>query len=86
MNRLKEILVEKIVKQIWLAEMLGKSFNTVNIYVQNRQPASLEVLNKIADILDVKFLFISNNKADDLTIKKLIYLNPKMMEKFEGLQ
>ena len=71
MNRIKEVLVEKGVKQIWLAEMLGKSFNTVNTYVQNRQQASLEVLNKIEDILDVKSLFISNNKADDLTNKKV---------------
>ena len=62
MNRLKEILVEKIVKQIWLAEKIGKSFNTVNSYVQNRQQPRLEVLHKIADILDVdiKSLIVSN--------------------------
>jgi hypothetical protein len=36
MNRIKEVLEEKGIKQIWLAEKLGKSFNTVNSYVQNR--------------------------------------------------
>jgi len=43
----------------WLS---GKSFNTVNSYVQNRQQPRLEVLNEIADILDVdiKSLIISN--------------------------
>lgn len=62
MNRIKEVLVEKGVKQIWLAEKIGKSFNTVNSYVQNRQQPRLEVLNKIANILevDIKDLIVSN--------------------------
>ena len=62
MNRIKEVLEEKGIKQIWLADKLGKSFNTVNSYVQNRQQPRLEVLNKIADILDVdiKSLIISS--------------------------
>jgi putative transcriptional regulator len=62
MNRIKEVLEGKGIKQTWLAEKLGKSFNTVNSYVQNRQQPRLEVLLKIADILDVdiKSLIISN--------------------------
>ena len=53
MNRIKDILQEKGIKQTWLADKLGKSFNTVNGYVQNRQQPRLEVLNKIALILDI---------------------------------
>ena len=53
MNRIKEVLKEKGIKQIWLAEKLGKSFNTVNSYVQNRQQPRLEILGEIAKILDV---------------------------------
>ena len=53
MNRIKEVLKEKGIKQIWLAEKLGKSYNMVNGYVQNRRQPRLEVLNKIAKILDV---------------------------------
>ena len=53
MNRIKEVLDEKGIKQIWLAERLGKSFNSVNSYVQNRHQPRLEVLYQIADILDV---------------------------------
>lgn len=53
MNRIKEVLKEKGVKQVWLAEQLGKSFNTVNGYVQNRAQPSLEDLYKIAEILHV---------------------------------
>jgi len=62
MNRIKEVLEEKGIKQIWLAERLGKSFNSVNSYVQNRQQPRLEVLNEIAEILDVdiKDLLVSN--------------------------
>ena len=50
---IKEVLEEKGIKQIWLADKLGKSFNTVNSYVQNRQQPRLEVLGQIAKILDV---------------------------------
>lgn len=52
-NRIKEVLEEKGIKQVWLAEKLGKSFNTVNGYVQNRNQPSLEVLYEIANILSV---------------------------------
>jgi transcriptional regulator with XRE-family HTH domain len=53
MNRIKEVLSEKELKQTWLAEKLGKSYNMVNGYVQNRKQPSLDVLNKIASILDI---------------------------------
>tara|TARA_R110002049_G_scaffold117574_1_gene271124 strand:+ start:15 stop:218 length:204 start_codon:yes stop_codon:yes gene_type:complete len=53
MNRIKEVLEEKGIKQTWLAEKLGKSYNMVNGYAQNRQQPRLEVLNEIATILDV---------------------------------
>lgn len=53
MNRIKEVLEDKGIKQTWLAEKLGKSYNMVNSYVQNRQQPRLEVLTDIAKILDV---------------------------------
>lgn len=64
MNRIKEVLEEKGIKQIWLAEKLGKSYNMVNAYVQNRQQPRLEILMKIAIILDIdiKELIISNKE------------------------
>ena len=62
MNRIKEVLDRKGIKQTWLAEQLDKSYNMVNSYVQNRQQPRLEVLYEIADILeiDVKELLQSN--------------------------
>ena len=62
MNRIKEVLEEKGIKQKWLAEQLGKSYNMVNSYIQNRQQPRLEVRFEIAEILsiDVKELLISN--------------------------
>lgn len=54
MNRIKEVLDEKGIKQVWLAEQLGKSYNIVNGYVQNRYQPSLDVLYKIASILNVQ--------------------------------
>jgi putative transcriptional regulator len=53
MNRIKEVLENKGIKQVWLAEKLGKSYNMVNAYVQNRQQPRLEVLYEIAKILEV---------------------------------
>lgn len=54
MNRIKEILEEKGIKQTWLAEKLGKSFSIVNAYVCNRRQPSLDVLFEIARILQVE--------------------------------
>ena len=54
MNRIKEVLEEKGIKQIWLAEKLGKSYNMVNSYAQNRRQPSIEDLYKIAEILDIE--------------------------------
>lgn len=54
MNRIKEVLEEKGIKQKWLAEKLGKSYNMVNSYAQNRRQPSLEDLYKIAEILNVE--------------------------------
>jgi putative transcriptional regulator len=64
MNRIKEVLEAKGIKQTWLAVKLGKSYNMVNGYVQNRQQPRLEVLYSIADILevDVKELLRSNKE------------------------
>ncbi|NQY11849.1 MAG: helix-turn-helix transcriptional regulator [Flavobacteriales bacterium] len=53
MNRIKEVLEEKGIKQIWLAEKLNKSYNMVNGYAKNRRQPSLELLNQIAEILNV---------------------------------
>ena len=63
MNRIKEVLEEKGIKQKWLAEKLGKSYNMVNGYVQNRQQPRLEVLYEIARILEVeaKNLLVEQN-------------------------
>jgi transcriptional regulator with XRE-family HTH domain len=54
MNRIKEVLKEKGIKQTWLAEKLGKSYNMVNGYVQNRQQPRLEILYDIARILEIE--------------------------------
>jgi transcriptional regulator with XRE-family HTH domain len=63
MNRIKAVLDDKGIKQTWLAERLGKSYNMVNSYVQNRRQPSLDDLYRIAKILqvDIKDLLVSDN-------------------------
>src|SRR5574344_1229718 len=66
MNRIKEVLEEKGIKQTCLAEKIGKSFSQTNAYVCNRRQPSLEQLFEIAKILgvDVKELIDSKKEID----------------------
>ncbi len=72
MNRIKDVLDGKGIKQTWLAEKLGKSYNMVNGYVQNRQQPRLQVLSDIAKILDVdiKELIASTKETNEQKNKK----------------
>ena len=47
-NSINKVLIEKGIKQTWLAEKFGKRFTIVNSYVRNRQLPSLELLFYIA--------------------------------------
>jgi transcriptional regulator with XRE-family HTH domain len=64
MNRIKEVLQEKCLTQVWLASQLGKSFKMVNAYACNRKQPNLITLFRIADLLDVgvKELIEENKK------------------------
>lgn len=64
MNRIKDVLKEKGIKQTWLAEKLGKSFSIVNSYVCNRRQPSLEVLFEIAEILQVDVKELIKSKTN----------------------
>jgi putative transcriptional regulator len=64
MNRIKEILENKGIKQTWLAIQLGKSYNMVNAYVQNRQQPRLEDLYRIAEILGVDVKDLIRSKTE----------------------
>ena len=60
------MLQDKGIKQTWLAERLGKSFNMVNEYCNNRRQPSLEDLNRIAEILDVDVReLLKSNKEEN---------------------
>ena len=64
MNRIKEVLEDQGRSQRWLADKLGKSYNMVNAYAQNRQQPRLEVLYQIAEFLEIspKELLIDDNE------------------------
>lgn len=62
MNRIKEVLDEKGLTQTWLSENLGKSYNMVNSYAQNRRQPSLEVLFEISKLLKVDPKELINSK------------------------
>jgi putative transcriptional regulator len=53
-NRLKEIIDERGIKQVWLAEQVGISYKTLSNIIGGRYNTSLDVALKIADVLNVK--------------------------------
>ena len=66
-NNIKIVLEQQGRSQVWLAKAIDKSVNTVNAYVQNRTQPSLDILYKIADLLNVnpKDLLIDKNESND---------------------
>ena len=53
MNRIKDVLKEQGRTQTWLSEKIKKSYVIVTNYCNNNAQPSIEVLRKIAKILDV---------------------------------
>lgn len=64
MNRIKEVLEQKGIKQVWLAEQLGKSYNMLHSYAQNKRQPSLEDLYRIAEILNVQVKELLNERTE----------------------
>ena len=64
MNRIKDVLIDKGIKQTWLAEKLGKSFSMVNAYACNRIQPNLDILQQIAEILQVDLKDLIIDKKD----------------------
>ncbi|WP_163410976.1 helix-turn-helix transcriptional regulator [Flavobacterium ajazii] len=52
-NRIKEVLKEQGRTQTWLAEKIDKSYVVVTNYCNNNSQPSIEILRKIAKVLDV---------------------------------
>lgn len=64
MNRIKQILEEKGITQIWQDEKIDESFSQTNAYVCNRRRPRIEWLYEIASLLDVetKNLLVNNKE------------------------
>lgn len=64
-NRLKIVLVEKGKTGKWLAGQLGKNEATVSRWCSNTSQPSLEMLMKIAAILNVDARKLINNGIEE---------------------
>lgn len=53
LNRIKVILAEKNLQNKWLAEQLGRDQATVSKWVTNSAQPNLDMLIKIAQVLEV---------------------------------
>jgi DNA-binding XRE family transcriptional regulator len=65
-NRLKEILDSKGLKQIWLAEQVGITKQTMSNLINNKFTTSMEIAFKISKILniDLKDIFYEDNENE----------------------
>lgn len=61
LNRIKVVLVEQKKTAKWLAEQIGKDPATVSKWCTNTSQPSLETLDKIASILQVKMSELVRN-------------------------
>lgn len=64
-NRLKIVLVEQGKTGKWLAGQLGKNEATISRWCSNVSQLSLEMLMKIASILDIDARRLINNGKDE---------------------
>ena len=55
MNRLKVVLAEKNIQSKWISEQLGVSRATVSKWVNNTSQPSLEMIDKLAKLLDIDY-------------------------------
>ena len=54
LNRLKVVMAEKDLSNIWLSEKLGVSKATVSKWMTNFSPPNIETLIKISKVLNVE--------------------------------
>jgi repressor LexA len=63
MNCIGVVLKERGLKQNWLADQLGMTNVTVNLYVRNKKQPKLDTLIKIAEILKVDIEILIDKKV-----------------------
>ena len=63
LNRLKVVLVEKKKSSLWLSRQLGCAPTTVSKWCTNSSQPPLEMLIKMAKVLDVEIMELINRKS-----------------------
>ena len=65
LNRIKVVLVEQKKTGKWLAEQLGKDPATVSKWCTNAIQPTLDIVVKIAELLEVDYSELINNKQSN---------------------
>ena len=63
LNRLKVIFAEKKKSNLWLSKELGCSPTTVSKWCTNSSQPPLEMMMKIAKVLDIEIMDLINKKT-----------------------
>lgn len=64
LNRIKTVLSDKGIFQTWLAKRLDKNFSMVNASTCNRIQPNLEILQQIAEMLQVDLKDLITDKEE----------------------
>ena len=78
LNRLKVVLVEQKKTGKWLAEQLGKDPSTISKWCSNKMQPSLEMLVKIAKVLDVdtrELIVMTKQQLMQMQVYERLYKN-----------
>ena len=71
LNVVKEILDQTGRSQLWLAQQIGVSTNTISSFCRNETQPKIDILYKIANVLDIDiFKLLVPNKKKILSIHK----------------
>lgn len=79
---LKELRLERNMKQEDLAKLLGINKNTISKYETGKREPSIDMLIKIADIFDVSVDYLVGRtiaRTSSLLFEELTYLKSKML-------
>lgn len=73
LNRIKVMLVEKNKTARWLSKELGKDPTTVSKWCTNQSQPTLEILFKIADLLEVDYTELVRNTKSKIKNESYVY-------------
>lgn len=85
-SRIKELRIEKGIKQKDMAGMLGVSVSTYSNYENGYREPSMDIIEKAAKILEVKIDELIGRSLTDAYLQAIIKINPSFQSSFDNVR